>query len=47
VSKIDSDENLILKENFLQKIFVNFKKFQYQIIIASCLLIFGLMYYFL
>ena len=47
VSKIDSDENLIMKENFLQKIFINFKKFQYQIIIASCLLIFGLMYYFL
>ena len=47
VSKIDSDENLIMKENFLQKIFINLKKFQYQIIIASCLLIFGLMYYFL
>ena len=47
VSKIDSDENLIMKEDFLQKIFINFKKFQYQIIIASCLLIFGLMYYFL
>ena len=47
VSKIDSDENLIMKESFLQKIFINFKKFQYQIIIASCLLIFGLMYYFL
>ena len=47
VSKIDSDENLIMKENFLQKIFTNLKKFQYQIIIASCLLIFGLMYYFL
>ena len=46
-SKIDSDENLIMKENFLQKIFINLKKFQYQIIIASCLLIFGLMYYFL
>ena len=47
VSKIDSDENLIMKENFLQKIFINLKKFQYQIIIASCLLIFGLIYYFL
>jgi acetyl-CoA carboxylase carboxyl transferase subunit alpha len=47
VSKIDSDENLIMKENFLQKIFINFKKFQYKIIIVSCLLIFGLMYYFL
>ena len=47
VSKIDSDENLIMKENFLQKIFINFKKFQYQIIITSCLVIFGLMYYFL
>ena len=47
VSKIDSDENLIMKENFLQKIFIYLKKFQYQIIIASCLLIFGLMYYFL
>ena len=47
VSKIDSDENLIMKENFLQKIFINLKKFQYQIIIASFLLIFGLMYYFL
>ena len=47
VSKIDSDENLIMKESFLQKIFINFKKFQYQIIIVSCLLIFGLMYYFL
>ena len=34
VSKIDSDENLIMKENFLQKIFINFKKFQYQIIIT-------------
>ena len=47
VSKIDSDENLIMKENFFQKIFINFKKFQNQIIIVSCLLIFGLMYYFL
>ena len=47
VRKTDSDENLIMKENFLQKIFINLKKFQYQIIIASCLLIFGLMYYFL
>jgi len=47
VSKIDSDENLIMKENFVQKIFINFKKFQYKIIIVSCLLIFGLMYYFL
>jgi len=27
VSKIDSDENLIMKENFLQKILINFKKF--------------------
>jgi len=47
VSKIDSDENLIMKENFLQRIFINFKKFQYQIIIAFCLLIFVLLYYFL
>ena len=47
VSKIDSDENLTMKENFLQKIFINLTKFQYKIIIASCLLIFGLMYYFL
>ena len=47
VSKIDSDENLIMKEDFLQKIFINFKKHQYQIAIVSCLLIFGLMYYFL
>ena len=47
VSKIDSDENLVMKDNFLQRIFINFRKFQYQIIIAFCLLIFVLMYYFL
>ena len=47
VSKIDSDENLTMKENFLQRIFINFKKIQYKIIIAFCLLIFALMYYFL
>ena len=47
VSKIDSDENLIMKDNFLQRIFINFRKFQYQIIIVFCLLIFASMYYFL
>ena len=47
VSKIENDENLTMKEDFSQKILIQLKKSQSQIIIVSCLLILGLAYYFL
>ena len=46
-NKINNDENLTMEENFTNKIFIPIKKFKNKIIIATGLLIFALIIYFL
>ena len=46
-SSVESDKNLTVKENLLQKIILKLQKFKFQVIVLFFLLIAGLIYFFL